>query len=368
LRWFYGADRIKGTDVRGGESDLTAPPAAPQASPNRPLLKPRWSERVGRRPFGLGFWFGVAILLGYLVAALSALVVFRQSLDLLATNSAWVPPEPYAPAIGPSLAHPFGVLPGLGVDLLQALWQATPWDLAIVGGILAFDALLGWFLGAIAGLNEGGTLDTLISWVGDTVGAIPSFFLIVGVFAGLSAIAPTDVGIPLFIVLFGAIIWPSTARLTRDRARLVARQPYVEATRACGGSRRRILLRHILPGSVTPMLTQLPLDIAPIYFVLIVFPWFWDCASHSPKAGYGAIYVEPSLPPFSPLPSVGFPEWGNILAVGVCYGLPVSTGIVQAPVFWWMFVFPLVAILGLALAIALVCDGLDRRITRLGHF
>jgi peptide/nickel transport system permease protein len=337
-------------------------PSPPLAS--RPTLR----QRLARRPYGPSFWVGVAILLAYLAAALSALVVFRQSLTVLPVNSAWIPSEPFAPAIGPSPAHPFGVLPGLGVDLFQALWQATPWDLAIVGGILAFDALLGWVLGAIAGLNEGGTLDALISWVGDTVGAIPSFFLVVGIFAGLSAVAPQGISLPLFVLLFGVIIWPSTARLTRDRARLVARQPYVEATRACGGSRRRILLRHILPGSVTPMLTQLPLDVAPIFFVLIVFPWFWDCASHSPKAGYGAIFVEPTLPPFSPLPSVGFPEWGNILAVGVCYGLPVSTGIVQAPVFWWMFLFPLLAILGLAFGIALVCDGLDRRFSRLGHF
>ena len=328
-----------------------------------PVSRPTLQERLARRPFGLSFWAGVAILLAYLAAALSALVVFRQSPTILSVNESWIPSEPFATAIGPSPAHLFGVLPGLGVDLFQALWQATPWDLAIVGGILAFDALLGWILGAIAGFNEGGTLDILISWVGDTVGAIPSFFLVVGIFAGLSAVAPQGIGIPLFIVLFGAVIWPSTARLTRDRARLVARQPYVEATRACGGSRRRILFRHILPGSATPMLTQLPLDVAPIFFVLIVFPWYWDCASNGAKSHEGALvgYLLPGLPPFSPLPSVNFPEWGNILAVGVCEGLPISSGLVQGTVYWWMFLFPLLAIMGLAFGIALVCDGIDRR-------
>ena len=313
---------------------------------------------------GLGFWIGTGVLAAYVIGALSALLVFRGSPGILSTNTAWIAPPPFNPVLGPSTAHPFGVLPGLGVDLLDALWQATPWDLALVASILAFDAALGSVLGAIAGMNEGGALDSVISWVGDTLGAIPSFFLIVGIFAGLSFVAPSDVGLPLFVLLFGLIIWPATARLTRDRARLVARQPYVEATRACGGSRTRILFKHILPGSVTPVLSQLPLDIAPIFFVLIVFPWFWDCGSAGAKENEGAFvgYLLPGLPPFSPLPSVNFPEWGNLLAVGVCEGLPISTGLVTGTVYWWMFLFPLLAIMGLAFGVSLVCDALDRRL------
>ncbi len=333
--------------------------------PDRPP-RPGLRERLARRPLGAGFWLGAVILVGYFVTAVSALVVFHPDLEFLPVNPAWMPPAPFAPVLGPSSAHPFGVLPGLGVDLFRSIWQATPWDLGIVAGILLFDAVLGWFLGSIAGMNEGGILDGLISWIGDTLGAIPSFFLVVGIFAGLSFVAPTDIGLPLFIVLFGAIIWPATARVTRDRARLVARLPYVEATRACGGSRRRILVRHVLPGSVSALLAQIPLDVAPIFFVLIVFPWFWDCGSSGAKnTTSGAGYLLPSLPPFSPLPWLDFPEWGNFLAVGVCYGLPISSGLVQGTIYWWMFLFPLVAIMGLAFGIALVCDGLDRRLARL---
>lgn len=332
---------------------MTASPPSSGPSP-RQNLRPTLRERLGRRPFGLGFWVGAAILGAYAAAAVSALVVFRSTLSTLSVNPAWIPTPPFAPAIGPSWSHPFGVLAGRGVDLFQAVWQATPWDLAIVGGILGFDAVLGWFLGAIAGLNDGGVVDSLVSWVGDTLGAIPSFFLVVGIFAAWSTLAPREVSIPVFILLFGLIIWPSTARLTRERARFVARQPYVEAAKACGASRLRILFRHVLPGSITGALAQLPLDLAPIFFVLIIFPWFWGCQST------GTIY---SLPPFSPLPSVTFPEWGSLLAVGVCEGVPISTGFVAGPVYWWMFVFPLAAIMLLAYGIALVCDGLDRRLS-----
>lgn len=328
------------------------------------LRRPTIRERLGRRPYPVGFWIGAGILVFYVAVALSALILAPQDLSLIPSNPNWVEPPPYTPPMGPSSAHWFGVLPGLGVDLAQALWLATPWDLGIIVGVLAFDVLVGWTLGSIAGLREGGALDSIITWFGDTLGAIPSFFLVIGIFAGVSALAPAEIGIPLFVVVFGILIWPATARVTRDRARLVARQPYVEATRACGGGRGRILTRHVMPGSLPAVLAQLPLDLAPIFFVLIVFPWFFNCASKSPKVGYGAFGVSPTLPPFSPLPSVGFPEYGNLLALGVCYGLPISTGIVQAPLYWWMFAFPLLAILGLAFGIALVCDGMDRRLAR----
>jgi len=144
----------------------TTPDQGEPGAPSRPGIRERW----GRRPPGVGFWVGSALLAVYLAAALSALFVFRTSPSALPRNLAWVPP--YAP-LGPSLNHPFGVLPGFGVDLFQALWQATPWDLALVAGILAIDAGMGCLLGAVAGFNEGGLLDGIITFVGDSFAVIP---------------------------------------------------------------------------------------------------------------------------------------------------------------------------------------------------
>jgi peptide/nickel transport system permease protein len=260
--------------------------------------------------------------------------------------------------MGPSWAHPFGVLPGLGTDLFQAIWQATPWDLAIVSSILALDGVLGWMLGALAGMYEGGILDAVVMFFGDGLAAIPSFFLVVALFAGLATVMPTSPGIPLFILLFGLVLWPTIARTTRERARLIAREPFLESARASGASRAYLFFHHVLPNSLSPLLAQLPIDVAPIFFVLTVFPWFWDCAG--PVGSKGTFYLIASLPPYSPLPSVSFPEWGNLLAVGTCEGLPIST---VGNTYWWMFLFPLLAIMLLGIAIALVCDGLDRRLS-----
>src|SRR5271157_3418841 len=140
-----------------------ASPSEMPLAPPRPTLRERWA----RRPPSLSFIVGAGMLAFYLVAALSALVVFRSSLDQLPQNVAWVPLEN---PVGPSAAHPFGVMAGFGTDLLRAVWQATPWDLGIVAGILAIDVVLGFFLGAIAGLDEGGPVDALITFVGDSLG------------------------------------------------------------------------------------------------------------------------------------------------------------------------------------------------------
>jgi ABC-type dipeptide/oligopeptide/nickel transport system permease subunit len=343
-----------------GASPASGPPRPPTPVPKRPRLR----ERLRRRPLGAETWAGLLLLGVYAGVAVSAIVVFGSSLDQLPVNDFWIGPPPFFRAtLGPSLAHPFGVLPGLGTDQFQAVWKATPYDLAIVAGILLFDVALGWTLGALAGMTEGSLLDSTIRFVGDAFSAVPSFFWVIAVLAGLATVAPGTLNLTVFVIVFGFVIWPTTARTTRERARTVAREPFLESARASGASRTYIYFRHVLPNSTAPLLAQIPIDIAPIFFVLTVLPWFWDCALSTNHSGSSAPvpYLVPTNPTYSPLPAVTFPEWGNLLAVGTCEGFPLSTA---GPVFWWMFVPTLVAILGLGVATALLCDGLARRASR----
>ena len=310
-----------------------------------------------RHPPGRELWAGLGIIGAYLAIALAAIVEFHAHLALLSENPAWIPADVI---LGPSWAHPFGILPAFGVDLATALWQATPWDLGIVVAILAIDAGLGALLGAIAGSTEGRWADTLITFVGDSFGAIPAAFLVVVVFAGLALVAPSGGSLPLFLLLFGLILWPTSARAVRDRVRVIAHAPYVEAARAAGARPRRILLRHLLPNALEPILAQLPIDAIVIFFVLSVFPW-WACVTWVPTSSPPGFYL-PTLPSFSPLPSPAFPEWGYLLGNGACLGILYP----GSPVFWWMILFPLLAIVGLVIGIALTCDGLDRWLRRRG--
>jgi len=327
--------------------------------PRRPTLR----QRYDRHPPGLRFWLGAGLLGLYAAAAVSAVFYFGSSLGTLPYNYDWGVGNV---VVGPSWSHPFGVVSGLGTGLFEAIWRATPWDLAIVSGILGIDVCLGWFLGAIAGLREGRAIDRFLTFVGDSVGAIPPFILVTVAYAGTLVLAfptpdsfwPTSwqyLGLPIFVVLFGLILWPTMARSVRERARLVARSPYVEASRASGASSRRILFRHVLPNSVGAVLAQVPVDVAPIFFVLSAIPWYWGC--EAPSTVLYATNPGQSLPAISPLPWPSFPEWGNLLGVGTCEGLtPVGAVL---PTYWWMYLFPLLTIVIFGLAVGLFCDGID---------
>lgn len=320
--------------------------------PGSPLLPPRREWR--RHPPGAELWLGAGILAFYVAVALSALVVFRGTLASLEVHREWISPLVF---IGPSWAHPFGVMQGFGVDEFTALWQATPWDLSIILPILAIDAGLGTLLGAIAGLYEGKWPDSVVTFITDSFGAIPSAFFAVIVFAGLALVLPQGDSLPVFVVLFGVILWPTCARTVRDRVRLITRETYVEAARASGATNLRVLFRHLIPESLDPVLAQIPIDIIAVFLVLSVFPW-WVCVT----ANSGINYYIPYLPAFSPLPSATFPEWGYLLGNGACFAFPYPAG----PIYWWMAFFPLVAFVLFGLGIALASDGLASWMRR-GH-
>jgi peptide/nickel transport system permease protein len=118
--------------------------------------------------------------------------------------------------------------------------------------------------------------------------------------------------------------WPWYTRLIRGQAASVAGRPYVEGARASGVSHARILLRHILPNSLTPLLVQVSLDVSAVILTVSALSFL----------GLGA--QDPT------------PEWG----------LMVSQGQVYFPGQWWLVTFPGAAILLTAVAFNLLGDGL----------
>jgi peptide/nickel transport system permease protein len=287
---------------------------------------------------------GLLLLAGLGVIAVVELLRYGSSVDTLAINLNWAilvtPP-------GPSWSHPFGIANYLGVDVLTAVLQATPWDLAIVGSILLASVALGVFLGTYTGFT-GGPLDYLVSMLCDVFLSIPPFLLVPVLYLGVAtpAFIPPQYDLLTFLIVFIVVIWPYYARPVRARAERVSREPYVEAARASGASPRRVLFRHVLPNSLFPVFAQLPVDLYNIFFVLTVFSYL-GCQGHTQSGNFGWVQV---------LPSVFFPEWGNLLGIGACYGwsfLPGSD-------FWWMYAFPLLMIVLFGMSVMLICDGLER--------
>lgn len=285
---------------------------------------------------------GGVILLGFVATAAVALAVYRGSLDVLAVDPQ-VARSSYPP--GPSLAHPFGWMNGLGVEIAPALVQATPFDLGVVGGALLVALFVGVLLGAYAGFDAG-LGDAVVTVAGDLMVGIPPFFLVMVLFLGLQPFIAAVNDLLVFALLFAVVLWPYYARPVRARAQQVARESYVEAARASGAGSTRLLWRHVIPNSLFPVLAQIPVDVYNIFFVLTVFP-FLACFG----GGAGGFFA-----PLTPLPSPVFPEWGLLLASGACYGFSILPELNHA----WMYLFPLGVILLFGLAVTLTCDGVER--------
>lgn len=310
------------------------------------------SERIRRWHAPNDFWVGVGVVGFFVAIGLAAVEHFGLALGAYEVNPLWAvsksPP-------GPSLLHPFGVLNGVGVDLLGSIWQATPPDLLIVGSILSSAAAIGYLLGSASALKDGGFSDRVVTIWSETTVGVPAFILVLIFYFGIGGGLPSPAGVAVFVSVFVLVIWPYYARPTRLRAKeVVSSGFYIEAARASGATNSQIWWRHILPNSMSPLFTQIPLDVANIFFVLIVYPWI-GCYFQPPPTS-----IAPAYPPYPPLttslPFVNFPEWGYLTAVGACSGwspiLPLN--------FWWMYFFPMATIVLFGLGIMFLCDGLGK--------
>lgn len=172
-----------------------------------------------------------------------------------------------------------------GRDVLVLLIYGT--RIAMTIGFVAAGMYLtiGVILGAFAGYF-GGWVDILISRAIEVVMLFPAFFLI------LAIVGMMGPSIMLIMLVIGLTSWPGIARLVRGEVLKQRAQDYAVGARALGASHMRVLFRHVLPNSLTPVLVALPFSVA------------------------GAITTEAglSLLGFGVRPPA--PTWGTILSLG----------------------------------------------------
>lgn len=147
---------------------------------------------------------------------------------------------------GPSLAHPFG-FSLFGCDYLAETVYATRDSLTIAAVTVVGTALIALVLGSIAGY-AGGWTDVLISRGTEVWMSVP---LLLGGIVVLSALQVRGVwSVSLVLLVFG---WPAMVRLQRASVLEASALEYVTAARALGASPVRVLLRHVLPNAVRPL-------------------------------------------------------------------------------------------------------------------
>jgi peptide/nickel transport system permease protein len=210
-------------------------------------------------------WSFARRLLSSPVAALGALVLVTfVVMALFAPQLA--PYEPTAPNLRARLAPPAWAggpeqhLLGtdhLGRDILSRLIYGSRIALLVGVAGVTLQALLGITLGVLAGYF-GGRLDVAISRLIDTLIAIPNTILYLTV---LGVFGPSLVGLVLVI---GFIGWTTFARVVRAETLSVRNREFVEAARALGQYTPIILLRHVLPAIMAPIIVVATLNVATV--------------------------------------------------------------------------------------------------------
>jgi oligopeptide transport system permease protein len=144
--------------------------------------------------------------------------------------------------------------------------------------------LIGVLYGAIAGF-AGGRLDAFMMRVVDVLYALPFtiFVIILMVFFGRNFI--------LLFLAIGAVEWLTMARIVRSQVLSIREKEYIEAARVMGLSRRRIILRHILPNTLGPVIVYVTLTI-PQVMLVEAFLSFLGLGVQPPMSSWGILIRE----------------------------------------------------------------------------
>jgi peptide/nickel transport system permease protein len=166
---------------------------------------------------------------------------------------------------GPSWAHPLGT-DDLGQDLLARMLYGGRISLAVGVTAMIVAVGLGVLIGSIAGM-AGGKLDAALMWVTDlflSLPQLPVLLLIIYLFRdSLKDVVGPEMGVFILIVtVIGLFNWMPVARLVRAQFFSLREKEFVEAARALGASRMRLVLRHILPNALGPVIVAATIDVA----------------------------------------------------------------------------------------------------------
>jgi len=218
--------------------------------------------------------------------------------------------------LAPSRAHLLGT-DHLARDVLSRLLYGSRISLTIGSLAVAISVTVGTLLGAVSGYL-GGWFDAVSMRVVDVFLAFPRLVLLITIAA---LFEPSAL---LVILVLGLTLWPSTARLVRGEVLSLREREFILAAEALGFSRRRIVLGHLVPNALGPVVVAATLGIGDTIVL---------------EAGLSFLGLGVQAPTAS---------WGSMVDAG-------RANLLGA---WWISTFPGLAIVGTVLAFNLVGEGL----------
>lgn len=291
-----------------GALEPTPPPDAPRTQPDQAPAAGALRAIRNVRP-GLVL-AGIFVLL-LLISAIVPSALTSHNPDAINIGKAFK---------SPSLSHLFGT-DGSGRDMLTRVIYGARKSLLIGLGATGTSMVLALLLGFASGL-AGGFVDGAINRFMEVLFAFPVLLL------ALLFVATAGTGVVTEIIAVGLGNAPGYARMVRGQVLSVKNAPYVEAAEALGHSRRRVVVQHIFPNAIRPLVVLATMGVGQ------AIVW----ASALAFLGLGV------APPA--------PEWGALLDAGRNY-------LQQA---WWLEIFPGLAIVCCALSMTSIGRYLQQRL------
>lgn len=272
----------------------------------------RLLARLLRKP---GFIVGIAFLLPLILAAVLAPQLAPHPPDAM-YDDRYMPPGSPGYLLGTD---------NLGRDILSRLMHGARLSLLVGFVVVGIGATVGTLLGVIAGYLRG-VVDNVLLRIMDVMLAFPDILL------ALIVITMLGPGLLNVMIALGVAAIPGYTRIARSATLEVSQLEYVEATRALGTPRWRVLLRHVIPNMFQPVLVVATLGVATAIL-----------------AAAGLSFIGLGAPP-------GTPEWGAMLSDARTYMRRA----------WWMATIPgltiTLAVLSISLMGEAVRDVLDPRL------
>ncbi len=250
-------------------------------------------------------------------------MVIVGALVAVAASAPWVAPHnPIQTDLTRALLPPgsSGFLLGtdnLGRDVLSRIIWGSRISLTVGLAVQGSTLIIGTFLGLLSGFY-GGRVDDGISSLTSIMFAFPRFLF------ALTIMAVLGTSLYNVFIALGVVGWPTVCRLVRGETLSLRAKDFVEAARASGAADLRIMMRHILPNTLGPIIVVATLGVA------------------------GAILAEASLSFLGLGVQPPTPSWGSMLSRGRAY-------VWTAP---WLTFFPGLAISAAVLGLNLLGDGL----------